>query len=103
MVLFILAPFLPVNQTTATVTWPQHKSVKSVEAPLIAHSPQSISLDVPFSAIQAMKGQKDDIIASTLPGQSLQATQRGLFIRVSEHTVDVLSRDTPSLPSTAVR
>ena len=84
MVLFILAPFLPVNQTTATVTWPQHKSVKSVEAPLIAHSPQSISLDVPFSAIQAMKGQKDGIIASTLPGQSLQATQRGLFIRVSE-------------------
>lgn len=97
MVLFILAPFLPVNQTTATVTWPQHKSVKSVEAPLIAHSPQSISLDVPFSAIQAMKGQKDGIIASTLPGQSLQATQRGLFIRVSEHTVDVLSRDTPFL------
>ncbi len=95
MVLFILAPFLPVNQTTATLTWPQNKSVKSVEAPLIAHSPQSITLDVPFSAVHAMKGQKDGIIASTLPGQSTQATRRGLFVRVSERTVDVLSRDTP--------
>lgn len=96
-IMFLAAPFLPVNQTTSTLTWPQNQSVKSVEAPLIAHSPESIEVEVPFAAIRAMKGQENGIVVGTLPGQSMQATQRGLFVRVSKNTVDVLSRDTPLL------
>lgn len=95
--LFLIAPFLPVNHTTSTVQWPQQQSVRSIQAPLIAHSPAHVEVRIPFSAVRAMEGQENGIIMGTLPSQSTQATQRGLFVRVSRTTVDILSRDTPLL------
>ena len=53
-----LVPLLPVQQSTATINWPQAPAadgnVESVTAPLVSGAPQSLDVSVPCTAIATL-------------------------------------------------
>src|SRR5690606_7241479 len=56
--LFALAtPFLPVTQTTATLSWPQHGSLDNVQAPLISQVPIELRATIPCAAVAQLPAQ----------------------------------------------
>ncbi|WP_164546412.1 arabinosyltransferase domain-containing protein [Corynebacterium hylobatis] len=91
--LFLATPFLPVNQTQASFSWPQGDSLNSVNAPLVSYAPERIDITVPVA--EAIDGLREDqtLLLSTLPADSTDATSRGLFVRSWEGGVDVVIRD----------
>ena len=89
---FLSLPFLPVAQTTATVQWPQNGSVNSVTAPLMAHSPQQLTATIPCTLVADLPAN-GGILLSTAPAGGEDAGDRAMFIRASEDTVDVVSRN----------
>jgi len=52
----VLTPFLPVNQTTADLNWPQNGSLGSVTAPLIGYVPTELTLTVPCRVAAGLDG-----------------------------------------------
>ena len=89
---FLSLPFLPVAQTTSTVQWPQNGSMSSVTAPLMAHSPQSVTATVPCTLVNDLP-EDGGILLSTAPAGGEEAGERALFVRASADTVDVVSRN----------
>nr|WP_245974973.1 arabinosyltransferase domain-containing protein [Corynebacterium alimapuense] len=91
--LFVLTPFLPVNQTQSSLSWPQDDSLSSVNAPLISYAPEQIDIALPIAdAIDGLRtGQS--LLLSTLPADSTDATSRGMFIRSADGGLDVIIRD----------
>ncbi|MCT1514581.1 arabinosyltransferase domain-containing protein [Dietzia cercidiphylli] len=89
---FLSLPFLPVNQTTSSVQWPQNGSVDSVTAPLMAHSPQRFTATVPCTLVADLPAD-GGILLSTAPAGGEEAGDRALFVRASADTVDVVSRN----------
>ncbi|HHU66414.1 arabinosyltransferase domain-containing protein, partial [Corynebacterium sp.] len=92
-VLFLLTPFLPVNQTQSSLSWPQGDSLTSVNAPLVSFAPEHIDIRLPVD--EALDGLRDGqtLLLSTLPADSTDATSRGLFIRSWEGGIDVVVRN----------
>ncbi|GLB63763.1 arabinosyl transferase [Dietzia sp. NCCP-2495] len=88
---FLSLPFLPVSQTTASVQWPQNGSVDSVTAPLMAHSPQRVTATLPCALVADLP-EDGGILMSTVPAGGEEAGERGMFVRASSETVDVVSR-----------
>ena len=82
-VLFVLTPFMPVNQTQSSFSWPQQNQLNSITAPLISYAPQSIEASIPLQSLQDMNPDQS-MVLSTLPADSKDATTRGLFVRYSE-------------------
>ncbi len=78
--LFLATPFLPVNQTQSSVTWPQNDSLNSVNAPLISVAPEEFEATVPITALEMLR-EGQDLLVGTVPAGSPDATGRGLFIR----------------------
>lgn len=78
-VLLLLTPLLPVTQVQSSVQWPQGGSVGSVNAPLISLAPQEIDMTVPLEATRHLR-EGQNIIVSTLPASSEEATDRGMFV-----------------------
>ncbi|MDO5512876.1 arabinosyltransferase domain-containing protein, partial [Corynebacterium sp.] len=92
-VLFILTPFLPVNQTQSSFSWPQGDSLTSVNAPLVSYAPERLDIELPVSdALEALR-ENQSLILSTLPPDSTDATSRGLFIRSWDGGIDVVVRN----------
>ncbi|GAB3701623.1 arabinosyltransferase domain-containing protein [Corynebacterium nasicanis] len=92
-VLFLLTPFLPVNQTQASLAWPQGDSLTSVNAPLVSYAPENLQLEVPVQESLAALREGESLILSTLPADSTDATSRGLFIRSWDGGIDVVVRN----------
>ncbi|MRH86128.1 arabinosyltransferase [Nocardia sp. SYP-A9097] len=91
--LFALAtPFLPVEQTTAVVDWPQNGTLGNVDAPLMSQVPIDLTASIPCSAIQQLD-PRGGILLATAPPQGRGADLEGLFVRVSGDNVDVLDRN----------
>ena len=78
--LFLATPFLPVNQTQSSFTWPQNDSLNSVNAPLISVAPEEFEATVPIAALNMLR-EGQDMVVGTVPADSPEATDRGLFIR----------------------
>lgn len=76
---FLLTPLLPVNQTQSSFDWPQDGSLNSVNAPLISLAPESLDLTVPLSVTDSLNPGQTNVL-STLPEDSTEALDRGLFI-----------------------
>ncbi|WP_404850848.1 arabinosyltransferase domain-containing protein [Dietzia kunjamensis] len=89
---FLSLPFLPVEQTTSTVQWPQNGSVDSVTAPLMAHSPQRFTASAPCTLVADLP-EDGGILLATAPAGGEEAGDRALFVRASAETVDVISRN----------
>ncbi|QFQ01557.1 putative arabinosyltransferase C [Corynebacterium urogenitale] len=91
-ILFCLTPILPVKQTHAEFSWPQGDDLTSVTAPLISYTPQDIDMTLPVKEIQKLNPGETTAL-STVPEDSAQATLRGLFVRSTDRTVDVVIRN----------
>lgn len=89
--LFILTPFLPVNQTQSTVHWPQG-DLQSITAPLMSYAPEKLDATIPVDAFDELHDGQN-LLLGTLPQDSKDATQRGLFIRLGENGLDAVVKD----------
>lgn len=87
---FVATPLLPVNQTQSTFNWPQQDSLGSINAPLISVAPESLELSVPLSATDKLN-DGETVMLSTVPPDSEDATNRGLFVDYSEEGLAVTS------------
>lgn len=91
LVMFVLLPFLPVNQVQSSLSWPQNGELASVNAPLISYAPQSMEASVPISALDSLN-EDQSLVLGTLPADSTDATNRGLFVRSIDGNLDVIVR-----------
>ena len=92
-VLFLLTPFLPVNQTQSSLSWPQGDTLTSVNAPLVSYAPERLDISIPVD--EALDNLRDGqtLLLSTLPADSTDATSRGLFVRSWDGGLDVVVRN----------
>ena len=97
LVLCGLTPLLPVNQTTATIAWPQGSSadgtVSDVTAPLVSGAPRALDVSIPCSAVATLPAD-GGLVFSTNPPGGIDASRNGLFVRAYPDTVVVAFRDT---------
>ncbi|MCV7207323.1 arabinosyltransferase domain-containing protein [Mycolicibacterium canariasense] len=97
LLLCALTPLLPVNQTTATITWPQAPSadgfVGDVTAPLVSGAPLALDVSIPCQAMGSLPAS-GGLVFSTIPPGGIDATRNGLFVRATSDTVFVAFRDT---------
>ncbi|MDZ4270058.1 MAG: arabinosyltransferase, partial [Mycobacterium sp.] len=96
MLLCALAPLLPVNQTTATIQWPQSVgsdgNIESVTAPLVSGAPQSLDVVIPCRTIASLPAD-GGLVFSTIPPGGIEAGRNGLFVRAFDDSVTVAFRD----------
>jgi len=96
--LAIVTPFLPVQQTTAQLNWPQNGDLKSVTAPLIGYVATDMTISVPCSAAAGLAGPanaNNTVLLSTVPKQAPKAVDRGLLIQRANGSLVVVVRNTP--------
>ncbi len=90
--LFALAtPFLPVNQTTAEVNWPQRGVLGNVEAPLMSQVPVDLRASIPCAAVAKLP--PGSMVLETAPPQGDRAALEAMFVRVTADSVDVVNRN----------
>ncbi|WP_344779573.1 arabinosyltransferase domain-containing protein [Gordonia caeni] len=102
--LALLTPLLPVQQTTAEISWPQENTVGSVSAPLISYAPITLEASIPCSAAGDLPSGQSVLLSTTSPSAP-KAAERGLFVRVTGNTgaadapqsVEVINRNIPLL------
>ena len=86
VILAVATPLLPVQQSVATIEWPQQE-FGSVEAPLVSYTPLSLDATVPCA-------DASGILVSTLPPGAPDTEGRGLVVRVNdEGNAEVILRD----------
>ncbi|WP_333617770.1 arabinosyltransferase domain-containing protein [Dietzia sp.] len=88
---FLATPFMPVQQTESSISWPQNGQVNSVIAPQMSYTPQSLDIAVPCTAIEQLPAD-GGILVSTTPAQGEDTALRGLFVRATKDNVEVTSR-----------
>ena len=97
LVLCGLTPLLPVNQTTATISWPQgsgpDEAVSDITAPLVSGAPRALDVSIPCSAVATLPAD-GGLVFSTNPPGGIDASRNGLFVRAYPDTVVVAFRDT---------
>lgn len=90
--LFIATPLLPVNQTQSSFEWPQNGSLNSINAPLISVAPESFEATVPVAALDTLRDEQT-LVLGTVPEDSPEASNRGLFVRSADGGLDVFALD----------
>lgn len=96
--LAMATPFLPVNQTTAQLNWPQNGTFKSVEAPLIGYVATELNVTVPCAAAAGLAGPQSadqTVLLSTVPKQAPKAVDRGLLIQRANDNLVLVVRNVP--------
>lgn len=91
--LFVLTPFLPVNQTQSSVSWPQGESLTSVNAPLVSYAPERLEIEMPVAESLDALREGESLLLSTLPSDSTDSAARGLFVRSWDGGIDVVVRN----------
>jgi arabinosyltransferase A len=89
-----LVPLLPVNQTTATILWPQASAgnVSDVTAPLVSGAPLALDVSIPCRVVATLPAP-GGLVFSTIPAAGIEATKNGLFVRANRDVVVVAFRD----------
>lgn len=91
-----LVPLLPVNQTTATINWPQTPGedgfVSDVTAPLVSGAPRTLDVSIPCAAVASLPPE-GGLVFSTIPERGIDASRNGLFVRANADIVFVAFRD----------
>ncbi|MFC4602072.1 arabinosyltransferase domain-containing protein [Rhodococcus kronopolitis] len=91
-------PFLPVQQETASLSWPQADSLTSIEAPLVSYAPVEFDVSIPAAAA-AQLAPSGGVLVSTAPVGAPDAARYGLVARVTPGAdggparLDVVQRD----------
>lgn len=89
-----LTPLMPVNQQTTTLNWPQDGKIGNVTAPLVAYTPERLSIALPCALIEQLPAEGGTLL-STLPAGGERPSRQGLFIRADADTVTIADRDVP--------
>lgn len=89
---FLSLPFMPVNQVQSSFTWPQNHTLGSINAPLVSYAPEQLELTVPVAAIDHLR-KDQSLIVGTIPPDSTNATNRGLFVNSEKGGLRVILRD----------
>jgi arabinosyltransferase A len=96
VVLCGLAPLLPVNQTTATILWPQGAGadglITDVTAPLVSGAPLALDVSIPCATVATLPAA-GGLVFSTIPTDGNDASRYGLFVRANADVVVVAFRD----------
>ncbi len=91
-----LTPLLPVNQTTATILWPQAAGpdglITDVTAPLVSGAPLALDVTIPCATVATLPAA-GGLVFSTIPTDGTDASRYGLFVRASADVVVVAFRD----------
>lgn len=91
-----LVPLLPVNQTNATISWPQAPGadgfVSDVTAPLVSGAPRTLDVSIPCAAVGTLPDE-GGLVFSTIPERGIDASRNGLFVRANSDVVFVAFRD----------
>lgn len=91
-----LVPLLPVNQSTATILWPQGLGadgyVTDVTAPLVSGAPQALDVTIPCPAVASLP-DAGGLVFSTVPPAGIDASRNGVFVRANADVVVVAFRD----------
>ncbi|OBJ72397.1 arabinosyltransferase [Mycobacterium sp. 1274756.6] len=95
--LSLAVPFLPVNQTTAQLNWPQNGVLASVDAPLISYVATDMHISVPCRAAAGLTESDGghNVLLSTVPKQAPKAVDRGLLVERANNNLVVVVRNTP--------
>ncbi|MBN3455627.1 arabinosyltransferase domain-containing protein [Mycobacterium sp. DSM 3803] len=96
VLLCVLAPLLPVTQTTATILWPQAPAadgnVSDVTAPLVAGAPKALDVTIPCATVATLP-RDGGVVFSTNPAGGIEAGRNGMFVRANADVVYVAFRD----------
>ncbi len=96
MFLCALTPLLPVNQTTATIHWPQgvgsDGNIGNVTAPLVSGAPRALDVVIPCKTVASLPAD-GGLVFSTIPPGGIDAGANGLFVRAHADKVIVAFRD----------
>ncbi len=91
-----LVPLLPVQQTTATILWPQASGpdglITDITAPLVSGAPLALDISIPCQAIATLP-ETGGLVVSTVPPGGIDASRNGLFVRATADVVVVAVRD----------
>ncbi|KAA1250968.1 arabinosyltransferase [Mycobacterium simiae] len=107
LLLCALVPLLPVQQTTATILWPQGSTpggnITQITAPLVSGAPRALDISIPCPTIATLPAN-GGLVLSTLPTGGVDPGKHGLFVRADKDTVVVAFRDTVAAvaPRTAI-
>jgi arabinosyltransferase A len=96
LLLCVIIPLLPVQQTTAAVLWPQGSTdghVTQITAPLVSGAPRALDISIPCSAIATLPAD-GGLVLSTLPVGGVDTGKNGLFVRADKNVIVVAFRDT---------
>src|SRR6478609_10709536 len=97
MALCALVPLLPVNQTTATIQWPQavdaDGNVDNVTAPLVTGAPKALDVVIPCQTVSTLPAD-GGLVFATIPPGGIEAGRNGLFVNANADVVYVAFRDT---------
>lgn len=95
--LCVLAPLLPVKQSTAGIQWPQSADadgfVGDITAPLVSGAPKSLNVTIPCGAVASLPAD-GGLVFSTIPPGGIDAGRNGLFVNANADVVYVAFRDT---------
>lgn len=94
--LALATPLLPVNQTTASMSWPQkgvgQNGVGDIAAPLVSFVPIDADVTVPCAAAARLPSYGGNLL-STIPTAGSDAFARGLFVSVTSEQIQVTDRN----------
>src|SRR5699024_9166341 len=94
LVLAVAVPFLPVQQTTSQLSWPQGATLNPVTAPLTAYAPTTLDASVPCSAVGDVGGEAlggHGTLLATAPVGTTASRDRALQVTLGEGAVSVRS------------
>lgn len=84
-------PFLPIQQDTAGINWPQAGSTTSVESPLVSYTPQRFEASIPCASINELAATGGTLV-STAPTSAADARRYGFVATVSPASADAPAR-----------
>ena len=77
----IAVPLLPVKVDHTTLSWPQHDSARSINAPLVTYAPLTFDATIPGRSMSQLS-PNGGVLASTLPAGAPQLEKYGFVARV---------------------
>ena len=96
LLLCVMVPLLPVEQTTATILWPQGTTadghITQITAPLVSGAPRALDISIPCSAVATLPPD-GGLVVSTLPTGGVDTGKGGLFVRANKDVIVVAFRD----------
>ncbi|MFE6864361.1 arabinosyltransferase domain-containing protein [Nocardia sp. NPDC057668] len=90
----VAVPLLPITVDSATLSWPQGDSARSVEAPLVSYAPLTFDVTVPCAAVNQLAATGGTVVA-TAPDGAPDLERYGFVARVTAPKVAADGATTP--------